>query len=292
MDERLDPVLRAVAATRTDLSNLGPVRAGLDERRRAAVADVDTTGVAISDDVADGVPVRIYRGAASPAPTVIYCHAGAFVLGNLDTDHRQCVELARRGQCTVVSVDYRLAPEHPYPAALDDAVRVLDWSIANADDASRVAVAGSSAGGALAACLAQRYADRLVFQLLHQPVLDDRVTGSKTEFTETPAFDGPATELMWRYYLGPTEASAESAPARRDQLHGLPTAFISCADVDPLRDEALDYAQRLLRDGVATELHVFPGTCHGFDSLLPDWEVSEQLFALQGRALRRAFYGA
>jgi acetyl esterase/lipase len=292
MDERLDPVLRAVATTRTDLINLGPVRAGLDERRRAAVLDIDATGVAISDDVADGVPVRIYRGAPAPAPTVIYCHAGAFVLGNLDTDHRQCVEMARRGQCTVVSVDYRLAPEHPYPAALDDAARVLDWSIGNADDPSRVAVAGSSAGGALAACLAQRSADRLVFQLLHQPVLDDRGTGSKTDFTETPAFDGPAAELMWRYYLGAAEASADSVPARRDQLHGLPTAFISCAEVDPLRDEALDYAQRLLRDGVATELHVFPGTCHGFDSLLPDWEVSEQLFALQGRVLRRAFDGA
>jgi acetyl esterase len=291
IDDRLDPVLRAVATARTDLSDLGPVRAGLDERRRAAVADIDATGVAISDHVADGVPVRIYCGTASPAPTVIYCHAGAFVLGNLDTDHRQCVELARRGQCTVVSVDYRLAPEHPYPSALDDAASVLDWSLANADDPSRVGVAGSSAGGALAACLAQRYADRLVLQLLHQPVLDDRVTGSKTEFTETPAFDGPATELMWRLYLGAAEASAVSAPARRDELHGLPTAFISCAEVDPLRDEALDYAQRLLRDGVATELHVFPGTCHGFDSLLPDWEVSEQLFALQGRALRRAFGG-
>ena len=292
MDERLDPVLRAVATTRTDLSDVGPVRAGLDERRRAAVADTDATGVAISDHVADGVPVRIYRGAASPAPTVIYCHAGAFVLGNLDTDHRQCVELARRGRCTVVSVDYRLAPEHPYPAALDDAASVLTWSITNADDTSRVAVAGSSAGGGLAACLAQRFADELVFQLLHQPVLDDRVTGSKTEFTETPAFDRPAAELMWRYYLGPTEPSPDSVPARRDQLRGLPSAFISCADIDPLRDEALDYALRLLRDGVATELHVVPGTCHGFDSLLPDWEVSEQLFALQGRALRRAFSGA
>jgi acetyl esterase/lipase len=130
-----------------------------------------------------------------------------------------------------------------------------------------------------------------MFQLLHQPVLDDRVTGSKTEFDATPAFDGPAAALMWRYYLGTAEPSADSVPARRDQFHSLPTAFISCSDIDPLRDEALDYALRLLRDGVATELHVFAGTCHGFDSLLPDWEVAEQLFALQGRALRRAFYG-
>jgi acetyl esterase/lipase len=81
-------------------------------------------------------------------------------------------------------------------------------------------------------------------------------------------------------------------PARRNQLRSLPTTFITCSDIDPLRDEALDYALRLLRAGIATELHVFAGTCHGFDSLLPDWEVAEQLFTLQGRALRRAFYGA
>jgi acetyl esterase/lipase len=97
---------------------------------------------------------------------------------------------------------------------------------------------------------------------------------------------------MWRHYLGPTAPSAESVPARRNQLRGLPTTFITCSDIDPLRDEALDYALRLVRAGIVTELHVFAGTCHGFDSLLPDWEVSEQLFVLQGRALRRAFYGA
>jgi acetyl esterase len=300
MDERLDPVLRAVATTRTDLSSVGPVRAGLDERRRAGIAGIDATGVSINDEVVSGVRVRIYRGAPPPSPVAVYCHAGAFVLGNLDTDHRQCVELARRGQCAVVSVDYRLAPENPYPAAVDDVAAVLNWVSANADelgvDASRIAVAGSSAGGALAACLAQRSADgslpAVIFQMLHQPVLDDRATGSKMEFEATPAFDGPAAELMWRHYLGSTAPSADSVPARRDQLHYLPTAFITCSDIDPLRDEALDYALRLLRAGIATELHVFAGTCHGFDSLLPDWEVAGQLFALQGRALRRAFYGA
>jgi acetyl esterase len=299
-NERLDPALRAVATTRTDLSLYRVIRESIDERRRAAVADIDSSGMVIREATASGVRVRIYHGAPAPAPAVIYCHAGAFMLGNLDTDHRQCVELARRGRCSVVSVDYRLAPEHPYPAALDDAITVLNWVSGSADelgvDVSRIAVAGSSAGGALAACLAQRSADGslpgVVFQILHQPVLDDRVTGSKTEFADTPAFDGPAAEQMWRHYLGPTAPSADSAPARRDRLRGLPTAFISCSDIDPLRDEALDYATRLLQAGVATELHVFAGTCHGFDSLLPDWEVAEQLFILQGRALRRAFYGA
>jgi acetyl esterase len=303
MNERLDPVLRAVATARTDLSLIGPVRESLDQRRCATVAATDTAGVSICEEIACGesrpVPVRIYRGGPSPAPTVIYCHAGAFVLGNLDTDHRQCVELARRGRCSVVSVDYRLAPEHPYPAALDDALTALRWVTANAGgldvDVSRVAVGGSSAGAALAACLAQRAAGgslpSVVFQLLHQPVLDDRVTPSKTEFAATPAFDGPAAELMWRHYLGSTAPSADIVPARCSQLAGVPPAFITCSEVDPLRDEALDYAQRLLCAGIATELHVFPGTCHGFDSLLPDWEVSEQLFTMQGQALRRAFYG-
>ena len=112
----------------------------------------------------------------------------------------------------VVSLDYRLAPEHPYPAALDDAVAVLNWVSANAIeldiDVSRVAIAGSSVGAALAACLAQRASDEVVFQLLHQPVLDDRATASKTEFSATPAFDGPAAELMWRHYLGSVPPSA------------------------------------------------------------------------------------
>jgi acetyl esterase len=137
-------------------------------------------------------------------PAVIYCHAGAFVLGNLDTDHRQGVEFAERAHCTVISVDYRLAPEDPYPAAFDDVLAVLRWAADQAGelriDPSRLAVAGSSAGAALAAGLAQQAADGsappIVFQLLHQPVLDDRPMPSKDEFVATPGFDGPATELM------------------------------------------------------------------------------------------------
>lgn len=303
---RLDPALRHLADLRTDLSTdlLPAVRDSLNGRRLADATELDTEGVAISDDVArshegDRIPVRIYRGGPVCAPAVIFCHSGAFVLGNLDTDQRQCVELARRAACTVVSVDYRLAPEHAYPAAFDDALAVLNWVAVEADalnvDAQRLAVAGSSAGGALAALLAQwsaaGNAPPVTFQLLHQPVLDDAPTPSKQEFNATPGIDGPATQQMWRHVSGAKSVPPAAVPARADDLTGLAPAVITCSELDPLRDEAVDYALRLLWAGVQTELHVFPGTCHGFDSLMPVWEVSEQLFALQGAALRRALHG-
>ena len=299
-EDRLDPALRQFAAARTDLSSslLGVVRDSLNQRRAEAARGVNTAGVEIENRDIDAIPVRIYRGGPAPTPAVIYCHSGAFVLGNLDTDHRQCVEFARRGCCTVISVEYRLAPEHPYPAGLDDAATVLNWVADNGAhlgvDTGRLAVAGSSAGAALAALLAQRAAEGppLVFQLLHQPVLDDRPMPSKDEFITTPGFDRSAVTQMWQHYAAGESVPSGAVPGRADELAGAASALITCSELDPLRDEAVDYALRLMWAGVATELHVFPGTCHGFDSLLPEWETSQQLFELQGAALRRALHHA
>jgi acetyl esterase/lipase len=300
---RLDPALRHLAGTHTDLSPavLGAVRDSLNQRRAETARTLDTIGVEIEQrtvnaEAGRSVEVRIYRGGPPPAPVLVYCHSGAFVLGNLDTDHGQCVELARRGRCTVISVNYRLAPEHPFPAALDDAAAVLEWVAGSAAelavDAQAIAVGGSSAGAALAARLAQRCASgtapALRLQLLHQPVLHDRPTPSKEEFTGTPGFDAEAVRWMWRHYLAGAEIPAEAAPGRVEKLGTPPAALITCAELDPLRDEAIEYASRLMRAGVTTELHVFPGTCHGFDSLLPEWETSRRLFEIQGAALRRA----
>jgi acetyl esterase/lipase len=300
LENRLDPALRQFASARTDLSAsvLWVARDSLNQRRNETARSINTVGVEIENREAATVPVRIYRGGPAPSPAVIYCHSGAFVLGNLDTDHRQCVEFARRGRCIVISVDYRLAPEDPFPAALDDAMMVSQWAVDNRAelgiDAGRLAVAGSSAGAALAALIAQRAAEGsappVVFQLLHQPVLDDRPMPSKEEFDATPGFDGPAVRQMWGHYLAGEPVPADAVPARADELSGIASTLITCSELDPLRDEAVDYALRLMWAGVATELHVFPGTCHGFDSLLPEWDTSQRLFDLQGAALRRALH--
>jgi acetyl esterase len=175
---------------------------------------------------------------------------------------------------------------------------VLEWAAGNGVnlgiDTTRLAVAGSSAGGALAALLAQRAADAaappVVFQMLHQPVLDDRPMPSKDEFVTTPGFDGPAVSQMWQHCSAGEPLPADAVPARTDELAGVASALITCSELDPLRNEAVDYALRLMWAGVDTELHVFPGTCHGFDSLLPEWETSQRLFELQGAALRRALH--
>ncbi|MGE0219181.1 alpha/beta hydrolase fold domain-containing protein [Mycolicibacterium sp.] len=304
LGDRLDPALRHLVSARTDLAPavLDAVRDSLNQRRAEAARTAEAIGVEIEQrDVATPaghhVTVRIYRGGPLGSPAVVYCHSGAFVLGNLDTDHRQCIELARRAYCAVLSMDYRLAPEYPFPAALDDAAAILEWAADRSAelgiDADALAVAGSSAGAALAAQLAQRSgrgeAPAVVFQLLHQPVLDDRPTPSKEEFTATPGFDAEAVGWMWRHYGGDAALPPDAVPAQADGLESLPNTLITCSELDPLRDEAIDYALRLMWAGVTTELHVIGGTCHGFDSLLPDWEVSGQLFDIHGGALRRAF---
>jgi acetyl esterase/lipase len=219
------------------------------------------------------------------------------VTGNLDTDHAHCVDLARAAGCLVVSVDYRLAPEHPCPAALDDVEAALRYAVENSGglgaDGSRVVVMGRDAGAALVAALAQRMFDQegpqILTQVLHQPMLDADATPSRREFQRTPGLNGPAVSRAWGHYLGHSAATAQFVPAHRANLEGLPPAFISCAEIDPCRDEAIDYANRLLHAYVHTELHVVAATFHGFDSVVPDWVVSRESTALHAQVLRRSF---
>ncbi|GFG67491.1 alpha/beta hydrolase [Mycobacterium kubicae] len=304
---RLDPQLRDSAA------ELGLVEFSTDtlpaERehthrlaaeRAAAVDHAGVTVDSVSIPGPDGQPLhlRLYRaGTASGLPLVIYAHGGGFVTGNLDTDHAQCVNLARAADCLVVSVDYRLAPENVCPAALADVEASLRHVLTHADelraDPSRVALMGRDAGAALVAGLAQRMFDeegpQILVQILHQPMLDSDATPSRREFQRTPGLNGPAVSRAWGHYLGHGSASGQHVPAHRANLEGLPPTFISCAEIDPCRDEAIDYANRLLHAYVHTELHVFAATFHGFDVTVPEWVVSQENQALHAQTLRRAF---
>lgn len=224
------------------------------------------------------VPVRIYqpRESTGPVGCIVNYHGGAFALGSVNLDHGACVRFASQLGAVVVSVDYRLAPEHPFPAGVDDCYAVLVWVRDNAASLGiapeRIAVSGASAGGALAAAVALMARDRsgppIRFQALQIPVTDDRLeTWSSQHFSDTPMFHRPAAELMWERYLGPgysgRETSPYAAPARASDLSGLPPAYVQTADLDPLRDEGIAYAERLLQAGVPVELHAFPGTFHG-----------------------------
>ncbi|BDB43730.1 alpha/beta hydrolase [Mycobacterium kiyosense] len=304
---RIDPALRATAEA------LGVVEFSTeslpDERERAdraaaeRAAAADTTGVSVETRTIAGpdggqLAIRLYRGAGAAAlPLVIYAHGGAFVTGNLDTDHAHCVELARDSGTLVVSVGYRLAPEHPAPAALDDVEAALYYAVEHAAeldaDASRIAVMGRDAGAALVAGLAQRTFDdegpKILVQILHQPMLDSDATPSRREFQRTPGLNGQAVSRAWGHYLGHATANGQHVPAHRANLKGLPPTFVSCADVDPCRDEAIDYANRLLHAYVPTGLHVIAATFNGFDSVVPDWVVSQENRALHAQSLRRAF---
>jgi acetyl esterase len=304
---RIDPALRDAAATLAvdefRAESLPAERARADRIAADRAAAVDTADVDIEDRAIPGpadqqLGLRLYRGpATTAAPLVVYAHGGAFVTGNLDTDHAHCVQLARDARCLVVSVDYRLAPEHPCPAALDDVEAAFRYVVENSAqldaDGSRVVLMGRDAGAALAAALAQRTFDRegpaILAQVLHQPMLDSDATPSRREFQRSPGLNGPAVSRAWTHYLGHGAATAQHVPAHRANLEGLPPAFVSCAEIDPCRDEAIDYANRLLHAYVHTELHVVAATFHGFDSVVPDWVVSQESTALHAQTLRRSF---
>jgi acetyl esterase/lipase len=247
------------------------------------------------------VPVRIYRGrnVEGPSPVLLYLHGGGFFCGDLFSEQLQCAQYALNARCAVICVAYRLAPEDPFPAALNDCYRALefvwDQSEALKFDRDLIAVGGSSAGANLAAAVAllsrDRGGPRICFQLLLIPALDDRLeTDSAVQFTDTPDFARSEAEVMWRWYLGenPQDVSPYAAPARAKDLSGLPASYILCAGLDPLRDEGLSYANRLTESGVAVELHLVPSIPHGFASI-PSAAISKRLLSEQVAVLRNVF---
>ncbi|MEU7104746.1 alpha/beta hydrolase [Streptomyces stramineus] len=295
----MDPELEAFIPFLPQLDMNDPVTSRKNFSERAAAAPApDTSNMEVEDRTVPADPdvaVRVYRPHQAQG-AVVWLHGGGGVFGDLDTEHPWAARIADLSGATVISVGYRLAPEHPFPAALDDAYAVLAWTAEHADelgiDPARIAVAGHSVGANIAAAAALRSRDErgpaIHFQLLNQPGLDDRQeTWSARNFTDTPWFNRDKLAAAWRHYLGSQPATPYAAPARAADLSGLPPAYIATAEFCPNRDEGIAYALRLLQAGVSVELHQWPGTFHGSQAILSA-DVSQRQIAELGAALRRA----
>lgn len=249
-----------------------------------------------------GIPVRIYEPAAhagtSPRPAVLYLHGGGMWGGGIESEHPLALRFCELVGAVVVTVEYRLAPENPYPAGLDDCVEVLGWMAAGgvACDPERIAVYGASAGGGLAIATALRAREEqgpgICLVVAVQPMIDDRhETPSAREFSDLgPAFyDRRASQESWGFYMSGREADHFAAPARADDLSGLPPMYIDVGELDLFRDEDVDFARRLAAAHVPTELHVFPAAIHGFENLAPELDISRAAIEQRAAAFRRAF---
>ena len=244
------------------------------------------------------LPIRIYRPKDGLKGALVYFHGGGWVLGSLDTADATCRALANRSRCVVISIGYRLAPEHKFPAAVDDAYAAVRWVADNAADLridpARIAVGGSSAGGGLAAAVALIARDRggpkIAFQLLTVPVTElSSRAASHREFAEGYGLTSADMEWFGRHYVR-TEADADEpyASVLRADLHDLPPAFVITAECDPLRDDGEAYAEKLRKLGIAARYKRYSGMFHGFmsfPSLLPE---ASEAFEDAGEALREA----
>lgn len=288
-----DPELAAlqVLIPEIDIADIDKARAiehdiAVEMRRGPVRGDVEVDDDACARADGSEFGLRVYRPrrtARRSLPALLFLHGGSFAMGGLHTEDARCEDYAAQADCLVVSADYRLAPEHPFPAGFEDACASLEWIDRHADrlgvDRARLAVGGLSAGGALAAGAAAHARDTggpmIVLQLLLFPVLDAAVaTRSVREFVDTPILTGGGVAKMWELYLGRRHDGAAprppvpeyASPAHLENLPGLPSTFLCTAEFDPLRDEALVFAQRLLHADVPVELRHYARAFHSFDS--------------------------
>lgn len=306
LDPELEGVLDALPVV--DFVAYEQFRAASDAGAAARAAQVDASGLKVEDRVVSAggetVRVRLYRplDRATPGPGILHLHGGGFVSGTPDSSHGRMVELAGELGAVVVSVDYRRAPEHPYPAPLDDCVTALRWLSGAVEelgvDRARVAVHGISAGGGLAAAVALRARGEvpLCFQFLSIPIVDDRLeTPSMRRYVDTPIWSRGVAEVSWRHYLGDlipgsADVPTAAAPCRAtpEELCGLPPAYVAVMDLDPLCDEGLAYAALLAAAGVLVEAHRFPGLFHAAFTSAPDAGVSRRYLAEESAVLASA----
>jgi acetyl esterase len=257
----------------------------------------------VHDLHAGGVPVRLYRPTERILPAFVFFHGGGWVVGDLDTHDVVCRQIAEQAHAVVVAVDYRLAPEHPFPAAVDDAWNATAWIAAHAVelgiDASRIAVGGDSAGGGLAAVVALLARDsrtlRLSSQVLIYPVTDLRA--------ESPSYSEYAdgyflTRAGMRWYIAQYAPAVEAihdwraSPLLAPWVHGVAPALIIGAELDPLVDEGAAYARRLQGARVPVEYHLLDGMIHGYLTMGGKIDAANHTVALTAAHLRKTFSGA
>ncbi len=246
------------------------------------------------------IRVRIYRPAPGQLPVLVYFHGGGWVTGSLETHDGVCRALSNRAGCLLVAVDYRLAPEHKFPAAVEDAAAATTWVADHAaelgGDAARLAVGGDSAGGNLAAVVAlrarERGGPRLAFQLLVYPVTDYEFNRpSYIENADRYYLTREGMRWYWNHYL-PSHAAGtypEASPLRAANLAGLPPALVITCEFDPLHDEGEAYAERLREAGVPVVLRRFDGMFHGFFRMRGVIDMAEEAIDEAADALRAAF---
>lgn len=317
LDAILQKVLDAVPFRLTVDGGVEEARRALRELpRRQLHEDLRVEDVTV-DGPDNPIPLRVYwppadggpgaHPAAAPHPVTMYFHGGGFALGDLDTHDVTCRQHAAGAHTVVVSVDYRLAPEHPYPAAVDDVWAATCWVAENAGrfgaDGSRLAVAGDSAGGTLAAVVAQRSRDRVragagpavAFQLLWYPsTMWDTSLPSFTENAEAPVLDHAAISAFSTWYAGHldhTEPPADLAPGRAEDLTGLAPAYVAVAGHDPLRDDGARYAELLAAAGVPVQFHNAETLVHGYLGYAGVVPAATEATARGLAALREALHG-
>jgi acetyl esterase/lipase len=316
--DQIDPELRRVVEK---LPTDRPLDLSLIPAARAKMKKMVTTllegmppveGVTSQDHFAPGpqggpaVRVRVYRPENQPSklPALLWIHGGGYVMGDIEQDDRLMKQMVKRIDCVTASVDYRLAPENPFPAPVEDCYAALKWLHTHTAefgvDPSRIAIGGASGGGGLTAGLALATRDRaevpIIFQLLIYPMIDDRnVTPASYAITDPRMWNREANRLGWKAYLGRDGGGADVSPyaaaSRATNLANLPPAYIPVGALDLFVDENIEYAQRLVQAGVPTELHVYPGAFHGFDLFAPSAKVSKQFKADRDNALKRALHG-
>jgi acetyl esterase/lipase len=315
--ERLDPELKGAVEMMINqppmsFEDLPAARAGSSRMTAALKAQMpDIPGIIVQDRKIPGpggapdVAVRIYspQKRSGPLPALLWIHGGGYMLGTLDQEDFVAKPFSLAGNCVTVSVDYRLAPENPFPAPLEDCYASLKWLARQADelgiDPSRIAIGGASAGGGLASGLALLARDRaevgVIFQLLVYAMINDCTTAPAGDNLPDALFWTRAANLKgWRSYLGcepgGKNISGYASVSRAIDLKNLPPAYIAVGDLDLFALENIEYARRLIEAGVPTELHVYPGGCHAFDMMAPGADISKRFTADMHRALKRILH--